>query len=209
MPRRSFKRGTQGVNGSNALPSPPAFTAAIVVRKTFRFQSNAAFTATNVTAVNLLDLLCMADTAVTAYRLASAVRVRRVSLWAPMSSSLAPVTASVEWAGYAVATVGAPPITKSDTSMGYRPAYVTDSPPTNSIAGMWQGRASTSNLMQIAGPINTVIDVDLEFVLQNGEPPLAVANAPAGATVGTVYLRGLDGLAAAATVFPAISYNTA
>ena len=206
-PRRN--RGQNRAATLDRATHPPPFAAAFVLKKTLRFKANAAFTASSVNATNLLDLLCMADTVTTAQRLCSSVRLDYVELWAPMASDLAPVTVSVEIQTPNSATIGGPNLLKSDTSMGAdRCAHVMLTPPPQSQSSMWQSRAGASTLFTMSGPINTVIDVHLSFYLQNGETPLAVASAVAGATVGTVYCRGLDALAAAATVFPPVSYAT-
>lgn len=152
----------------------------------------------------------MADTTTTAYRLFSSFKLHSVEMWAPMASDLVPVTASVEFQTPAAAAIGAPNSLRSDTSMGAdQCAHVMSSPPPNSLAATWQSRAATGVLFTLNGPINSIVDVHLSLYLQNGETPLAVANALVAATVGTVYCRGLDGAAAAATVLPPVSYTTA
>lgn len=192
--------------GGKAIPE---FQAAIVVGKVLRFQANAAFSGVVFTAVQLQDLLCMATTTTTASRLAASMKIKKICLWGPMSSTLAPVTVSLEYASDTSAGFGTPNKLMSDTSMGTsHPAYVCGAPPKNSLPDMWHSRISASNLFTISGPVNTVIDVHLTYVLQNGETPVAVTSAVVGATVGTVYCRGLDALASAATVFPPLSYTT-
>lgn len=190
--------------------NPPPFNASAVVRKVFRFQSNAALAALPITSTNLLDAWCMAVTTTGAYRLASSFRLNNVKLWGPMSSSLVPVTVSLEYAADAASGLSSPNMLRSDTSMSSSyAAHVAFAPPDKSLASNWFGRAATSPLFTVNGPINTVIDVDVSFVLQNGETPAVSTAALVAATVGTVYLRGLDGVAAATTVLPPVSYTTA
>ncbi len=190
------------------VPHPPPFNAAIVVKKTLRFKSNAAFS-TLFTATQLLDLLCVADTASSAYRLFSSLKIHSIEMWGPMASDLAPVTVSIEYQTPAAAGVGGPNFLKSDTSMGAdQCAHVAAGPPQNSQAAMWQSRLASSQIVTLQGPTNTVVDVHLSLCLQNGETATAVASAVSGATVGTIYCRGLDALAAASTVLPPVSYAT-
>lgn len=206
--RRQQRRPTP--QNSDLVPHPPPFQAAYVVGKVLRFKSNAAMSGLAISAVNLLDLLCMADTTTSAFRLMSSVLLRKVEIWGPMASDLSPVTVSAEFQTDASTGIGGSNALKSDTSMGStRCAYVGFKPRTNSLASLWQGRASVQSLMKLSGPTGSIVDVHLTFVLQNGETPLAVANALVAATVGTVYCRGLDGVAAATTVLPPLSYATA
>ncbi len=146
--------------------------------------------------MDLLDLLCMAATATSAYRIPNAVKLRKVEVWAPMASDLAPVTCSVEWRQPAVAGqgVGGNSQIRSDTSMGSaRPAYVSAKPPPGSLASMWLNGGNPFTVLAISGPANTVVDVHLSFrVGDSTSEAQAVGAAVAGATVGTVYVRKLD-----------------
>jgi hypothetical protein len=72
---------------------------------------------------------------------------------------------------------------------------------------MWQ-IANAGVAFALSVPLNTVIDVELEMTVDDNAAGTAVAVVPAGATVGANYIRGLDGLAAAATVYPPLAYPT-
>jgi len=212
-PRRRIQgNGRPTRNGRPIIPHPGQFQAAFVVTKTMRFQASSALTAANatITTTNLLDMLCMAVSAVAADRLFVSFKLNSVTLWGPMASNLVPVTTSIEYHTDATASVGSPNRLKSDTSIGSTTcAYTTFRPPRLSLASFWQGESATNALFTLTGPVNTIVDINITFVLQNGEPPVAVANALVGATVGIIYCRGLDGLAAAGTVLPPVSYTTA
>jgi hypothetical protein len=189
--------------------SPPQFQAAVVFGKSFRFQSNAAAVATSFTAINLLDLFAVAVSATASNRLCSGVKLRRIRVWGPPASTLVPVTVSIEYNSDPASGFGAPDKLKSDTSMGAdRCAYVSYRPPQGCVAAMWQGPAAVTRLFQLSCPLNSIVEVDLTMVMQNGETPVATAAIVAGATIGTVFVRGLDGLIAGTTVFPPLSYTT-
>ena len=189
---------------------PPPFGAAVVYNKVYRFQANAAVTQIPITMTNLLDMLAVATTATTATRLCASMRLRKVSLWGPPASTLVPVTVALEFNTGAAATgLGSPSTLRSDTSVGAtEPAHVVGRPPANGLAGMWFAGGGTTQLMLITGPINTIVDVEVQYVLQNGEAPVALAAAPVGATAGEVFVRALDGVAAATTQLPPLSYRT-
>lgn len=205
-PRRRQRRGA----AQDLVPHPPPFQAAFVVGKVLRFKASSALSGLAITQTNLLDLLCMADTTTTAQRLMSSALLRKVEIWGPMASDLSPVTVSVEFPTDAANAIGASNALKSDTSMGAtRCAYVGFKPRPGSVASFWAARASSASILKLTGPTGSIVDVHLTYVLQNGESAQAVANALVAATVGVVYCRGLDGVAAATTVLPPLSYTTA
>jgi len=171
------------------LLAPPTFNAAVVIRKKLRFVASGAGQA-NVTQQNILDLLCVATSATAAYRLMSAVRIRNITVWGPMSSSLVPVTVSVEYPN--VSYISGPTKIRSDSSMGATKAgLVIFPPPPDSMQVNWLAdNSQIAAILQIV--TGSVVDIDLDLVLQNGETPVAVSAAVAGATVGEIYCRALD-----------------
>lgn len=152
-----------------------------------------------ITTGSLLNLLQMATSATTGQALIAALKIRRVSVWGPPAADLVPVTCSLEFnVANIAANIGTRPQIHSDTSVGAtRVASVSASPDPRTAAGMWQGRnqttsASVGAYFILNGPANSIVDVDLEMVLINGEVP-ATAATGAGATVGVIYCRPLDG----------------
>ena len=187
--------------------APPPFSAAFILGHTLRFRASSALSSQAITAANLLDLLVMATTTTAVNRLFSAVKLTRVEIWAPMASDLVPVTASIEYNSDLVSGVAGSNKIRSDTSMGAdRCAHIRFRPPPETIASFWQGPTSVSRLFQLTCPTNSIVDVQLTMVLQNGEAAVAATNAAVAATVGTVYCRGLDALATAGSVLPPVSY---
>jgi hypothetical protein len=196
----------QSRKSSRKSQQPPQLENAFRVTRVLRFQSNAA-AVTAITFANLLDLWNVATSAVTASRLCDRVRVRRVRIWAPPAATLVPVTCYLDWSGSSSGFVG-PSSRFTDTSVGAtRVAVIDCRPPRTSAASMWQ-IANASVAFTLSVPLNAVIDVELEMTVDDTAAGTAVSNAPAGATVGANYIRGLDGLAAAATVYPPLAYPT-
>lgn len=159
---------------------------------------------TNVTFQNLLDLMLVATTATVGIDLFQAVRVRRVRMWRAISGttpSFTPTSLSLEFAGDTTGIVGDQDI-HTDTSMGVVPAHISARPSNNSLSSKWQVSSNNTAFYMFA-PTGTVIDVELSYRSQFGPNVNAAAqNALVGATAGTQYLRGLDGVAAATTNFP-------
>jgi len=164
---------------------------------TLRFVSNAAVNHA-ITFQNLLDTMIVAATATTAFDVFQTVRVRRVRMWS-MPAIGGASSVSVEFSGVTAGVVGDQAI-HTDTSMGVQPAHVDARPNARALCADYQ-LSSTAVAFTLRAPAaGTVIDVELSF---RGQFAAAVAtqNPAAGATAGAFYLRGLDGLATATSVF--------
>jgi hypothetical protein len=152
---------------------------------------------TLITFQNLLDTFLFALTTVTAADIFQSVRVRSVELWAtPVIGGATSV--QVEFLGNLAGTQG-DQLIHTDTSMGIEPAHVRARPAARSGVALFQNSIAQS-AFALTCPSGTVVDVELTF---RGRPGVftATQNAPVGATAGAWYYRGLDGLAAGATVF--------
>lgn len=190
------RRGNRQQNSQNRggqIPAPPAFNATVIARKRLRFSGTAASGNTPVTFQDIYDLLVVATGATSATQLFSGARVRNVSIWGPMSATLAPVTCAIEYPPIG-AFPGQPSRIKSDTSMGStRAAYVSFRPPVDSVAARWLPAPNIGTVfLNLIYPAGSIIDIDLDLTLQNGETPQTVGAAVVGATAGKVYCRALD-----------------
>jgi hypothetical protein len=188
---------TQGM----AISHPPQLTATnLKFATTLRFYATTGGY-TSFSYQNLLDAYLVAATATTGFQLFQAVKVKYVELWAMPTSAGVPTTVSVEYAGTIAGSIG-DQIYHDDTSMGVQPAHVKASPSKLSLASMYQISGTTA-FATLKTAANTVIDVHVVYRGQF-DNTTAVANALVGATAGAVYLRGLDGVAAATTVYPSV-----
>ncbi len=189
--RKNRRRRLQMRNGAQAIAHPPAFNATISYAKKFRFQTSAALVNVSISMTDILGLLAVADTTILASWLNSTFRFKSIELWGPMSSTLAPVTVSVEFPNTSTLGLSGSRRIASDTSMGAtQVAHVKALPLPNSLQSFWQGTAGSQPFMILNAPTNTIIDLSLDLVLQNGETPVTVA--VVAATVGQVYCRALD-----------------
>ncbi len=180
------------------IPHPPALNNRnLVFSTTLRFRATAAFF-NSITFANLLDTMLVATTTVNGVDLFQAVKVKRVSIWG-MPAIGSSATVSLEYAGTAAGFVG-DQIIHTDTSMGVQPAHVSAAPGKRSLAAFFQV-SSANTAMAIAGPAGSVIDVQCVFKSQFINANGSAAQALVAATVGTQYLRGLDGLATASSNF--------
>jgi uncharacterized protein YodC (DUF2158 family) len=143
-----------------------------------------------------LDTLCFATSATAAYRQLQAIRIKSIQIWGPMDSTLAPQPVVIIWtSASSTAPFGGPAKIISDTSMGSSEcAYVSTSPPRGSFASQWFQNSSlaSATVMEIGCPINSIIDVLFEGVLNTNGQATFVGTTIAGATVGVTYIRALD-----------------
>jgi len=175
----------------------------ITIRRTQRFQAtaNLAINGQAITFQNLGDTLLFASTTSTGWQLAHSLLLRRIRIWGAMSSSLQPVTVSVEFALQSTTGVNSDSLRFTDSSVGATyPAYIDVRPPKQSAAAMWHYSSEQATLMTIYCPVNSLVDVEYEFKLHDdaGAQQVNTTLAAAG-TVGALLSRGLDGNTSAAT----------
>lgn len=188
------------------IPHPPPISAQITHRQRMRFvvvtTPQVGFA---VTFADLLDTILVARTTSAGSDLFDHVRVNFVEIWASPAiggSSLV----GVEFSGTTLGAIGDGRVI-SDNSMGIEPAHIMARPQAKSQASQWQP-SSGNTCFLVTAPVGAVIDVDLSFRTVTSIAPLAAQAALSGAVAGEIYYRGLDGLAAAGTVFQAQSPAT-
>lgn len=158
--------------------------------KVFRFASNLAMSDTSITVANLLNLLVVALTAATTTRLFRSIRLRKVEAWAIGAQSAASEVIQISGLGDGPANF------RSDVSMGITPAHVIWRPAPMSRSSLWYdtGSSEADNLFDITVPVSAIVDVTVEFIVQNPEVAGPAAGPiPAGATPGSLYGCTLDG----------------
>jgi hypothetical protein len=192
--RKGVSRRPKSRRGRVSSAHPPQLKTAVSCTHTFRFKASSALTAVQIQAHFLNDLIQVAATTTTAYTIIDTFRIKRVTMWGPMASDLVPVTVSLEWVD-AVTQLDSNRALHSDTSMGSnRCAFISCKPPKMTTSVMWQGD-STNPAFILNGPVNTIVDVTLQFTIINNlngdDNPVAIT--VAGAAVGQVYMGRLDG----------------
>jgi len=161
-----------------------------------RFITNAAEDV-SITFQNLLDTFLVGTSVVSAGDLFNWVKVRHVELWASPALGSA-VTVSCSFAGTTTGIMG-DGIQHTDTSMGVQPAHLLCRPSRRSLASTYQTNESAV-AFNLNVPTGCVVDVALSFMGTFGVSN-AAQNASVATVTGATYLRGLDGLAIAATKF--------
>jgi hypothetical protein len=184
---------------SQIISHPPQLKSYGITRDVrMRFLASSAF-AGNITFEDLLDTIIVATGTTSASDLYEAVRVNAVEVWAQAAIGT-PVTAIVVFDGSVLGAYGDQKV-HSDTSMGVEPAHVKARPDPLTQAGQFQeSTANTAFLLDV--PTGSVVDVSLTFRQPVLGHNVAAQNATVASVAGTVYYRGLDGKAAAATQLP-------
>jgi len=157
----------------------------------------AAAASSPITYANLLDCILVATTAVSGSDVFHRVRIRGVEMWgiAALGTSS---SVSCQFVGAASGFFGDGKF-HTDTSMGIEPAHLVARPDPNSLADLFQN-SSTQIAFTLEGVAGTVVDVLLSYQQLNNINVTA-SNALVGATAGTLYWRGLDGLAISTSNF--------
>jgi len=184
-------------NRTEVIPHPPPASVQISHRSRLRFITTAAF-AGNITWQNLLDTINVATSTITAVDLFFMVKVSRVQVWVNGLTNTSQ-TIELTFTGLTAGTIGDEAM-HTDMSMGIEPAYVNAKPSAKSQASQWQSSSAlVAWFMDI--PAAAVVDVVCEFRTNLVGTGPGTQVAPAGVTAGAVYLRGLDGAAAASSKF--------
>lgn len=198
------RRGARLVAG---IPQPPVYRATSVVKRVFRFLSTTSNTQYAFNVNDLMDLVFFATTATSGFRLASAVKIRKLEAWCSATLNGSPNVdnqqrVSVTY-GTTTGSFGAPSITKTEVALGASGvAHFVSVPPRGSLASSWISTAAsdTTTLFDLALGQSAVFDMHLTFTIPEGnvgvgENPEPVVRAVAGATAGRIYVSGIPSTA--------------
>lgn len=201
MKRTANKQRPKAKGRERQLISHPPQINGLELRHsaTLRYRVTAAVGLTAITFQNIMDTMLIATSAVAGFQLFQTVKIRRVRVWG-MPAVGAASSVSVEFSGLSAGISGDQCI-HTDTSMGIQPAHVDARPSRKALCSDYQ-ISSAAVAFNVSCPAGSVIDLELSFRGPTfGNSPTAVLNALVGATAGTQYLRGMDGLATATSNF--------
>lgn len=157
-----------------------------------------------ITNLDLIDLKCVATSAVAAYRIFAGVRLRKVEMWAANSSAGSSNTIQVEMQT-ANPYIGNDSKLFTDTAVGTsNVAHVKAKPPPGSFADAWLPTVigTEFEIFNITGPQGSIIDVHMIIALNDDETATLVTGAVAAATAGILYTRKLDSTNAVPLISP-------
>jgi len=150
----------------------------------------AAAVSGQITIYQLFEQFRFAISTTTAYIYIRAVRIKRIRMLSSVATSGTPVTCSIQPLTTTDATLNcfnSVPSVYSDTSSNLSvPCYVDISPSEKTPLGSWHtNQLVNANLAQIAAPSGTILDLDLEFIL-NLAGASVYNSSTTGMTTGTL-----------------------
>jgi hypothetical protein len=200
--KKKIKRNDGG-RIQRLIPCPPPINDyALTCRKRLRFTLVTNLSGSIVTWSNLIDTIGFSIAANSGYNLFRAVRINFIEIWDAASTQGNINSVSITWSEND-SNLGGGLSTVSDTSMSIEPCHVKAKPPKGTLSSEWHVGfgPNITPAFTLTASGSAVIDVDLSFRSSTSGAANGEANALVGAVVGTVFWRGLDGLAAAASKY--------
>jgi len=194
---------------SNRMPNfPPNYNATIIVRHTFRYAAAANGTSI-ITPLNVMNVITFytGPTAASNFSLFSGYRVRKIKMWG-FADSGTTSRLSLEFLVLTAGTVGAKPKVYSASSAGNSvPAKIFAKPPPSTSASDWQNSLSASSSttgfsVALTYTTNTIIDLTLDLVLNNGDPVTSQPYLGTLTPVNQIYASNLDSTSTPTNLLP-------
>jgi len=189
--RGPLAKKQRNVSSSRSVAlAPPPFIAQALREITIRCVASGAFgNGITMQQLALLGPGVMALTATTSQQISPLTRLRRIRMWAPVTTAGTPVTCSLTWVNMSE-DFQTPPRTFSDTSVSFdRPAHLSCRPPTGGLSSKWHDSSLTDNLVLIDCPQGTTIDFEIDWLLMDNAQAHGAIAGPVlvGATPGQIY----------------------
>lgn len=148
----------------------------------------AAIANETITKHEFLEIMTVAVSATSVITVFSAIRIRRIRLWALSSTATNPLGAagalSLEWK-----TDESDTKIRLDAQMGIDTAYLSLVPPPKSTAAFWfDSDTPDDNLFAFTCPANSVMDVSFDGVVNSGDYTYLTV-VTSGKTAGRMYYR--------------------
>ena len=189
---------------SLSIPNPGALQATGIPTVSMKLKFNVGTASTStITWANIMDTIVFATSSTTLYDLFYSARLHSVELWLP------PAVAGVATSAQASIAFDSP--SQGDQRLwvcyaGPNGGYLKAKPSAHSLNGLtWQNSSSVGAFTVNNLPIGALVQLNITFRTRMGSgSAVAAAQAGSGLTTGTVYFRGMDGLAIASTKFPPV-----
>jgi len=175
---------------------PPPFQATIDKLQKFRFLSisSAPIRSINISRLGLINLLGVGVAPNSSFGMLDSIRIKSIRLYGVPDNAnpYAASSVTLRW----TSDLGKDNL-QIATGNAISPALLVSRPPKDSLAGFWTSRGAPSTtagaiLCTLTIPDRTVIDISVEFELQNGGPfPTAILLA-SPATTGALSVVNLD-----------------
>ncbi len=185
---------SKNVSHHRYLQNPYDFNAVPVQSGRARFSASAVLTNAGFTTADLISLPGLVTTVLntTAVPLAATVRLKKIAVWASVTTAGTPVSVSITpvQSDSTLNLFDAMNVTQTDTSVSYdRPAYVELSAVKNTfIGGPRSALVNVSSaIVNITAPSGSIIDISYEYILNLAQTsPGILTYSVSGSAVGTM-----------------------
>jgi len=206
--KRNAKRNINiALSDLSFLSNPPQYSASLTLGFTQRYiiEGSGGVANRQITNLDLFDSRCFATGATAAYRTLAAIKLKSVEMWCSNTPAVSGSNSLVcEWYNTNPYS-GSSSKMYTDSSLGMANiAHVLATPPKNGFSGEWLPNIFGSEypILELTGPIGTIIDLKMSFQFILDEAPVLVTGTVVAATTGQMYLRHLDSTNASPTIFP-------
>jgi hypothetical protein len=191
--KRSQKKRV--ANRNPQLQAIPAWMAEPVCSRKIRWKINSPLSNDTLAGLDLSRAVVgiVATSATAGYHLARAVRLRRIDIYFCATANGTLTEAIVDWSVTTGSLVYAPNSSKemattSTAEMLHLQAY----PPQKALSSDWQEANSTTDLVSLTAPVSSIVEIWVDYVLNDSDAAIATSPSLSGATTGTIYHRQLN-----------------
>lgn len=206
VPIKGKKVAKKRPPGLIANHNPPTNKSVLTGNHTFRFnQLNATTQIVTLYTKDIGFMMCTAKSANSIGCIWEAVKINRISIWAPNYRGTAgiggdPVTCSLEWLGeYSPNSE----FSATTNTLGHN-AHLHVVPPKNSQAGKWNrpDSADAEPLVRMRIPQDSVLDISVSFVYRDDSGSGISKGTVATLVTGNLYYSGLPAYFGSAVLTP-------
>ncbi len=179
------------MNSSNkftSLTKPPPYKANMIVKRHMRFISSAGVA--DIAAVGIAGAFgCLGTGSTTVIPIIRTLKVHRVEMWQPYSTSNNTNTCAITWynsAGNKGSELSDVTTSSADT------AHLVSSPPQGSQCSFWIDATSTVSLFELNSASNCIVDLWVSVVVADGTVALVALSVTNATTANLMYYLALD-----------------
>jgi len=161
----------------------------------------------------LLDGTFVAGSAITAFQVYDAVRIKRLRAWVVSDAAVGAngfiATVSISLPGGTIGATGVQQETNASSISNQETGFCTIKPDSRSGGALFQSNgAAVAFRIDVTGVARAIVEVDVDYEYNNDNAPTSIAVVPAGATPGQFYFGSMDGLRNAATAWASLLQPT-